>query len=132
MLSRNLSTNCLSRTRAPALNAIWGTWCDDFACADIADYAKGGSIANWPDFLATAAVVRPMLGISPSAWEDAQSTMGEIPAAIVLAAILQRGSAISSAGGYSRGLARKAQAGEFSLGPMLMAPIGARCREALL
>jgi len=38
------------------------------ACPDIVDYAKGG-IANWRDFLATAAVVRPMLGISPSAWE---------------------------------------------------------------
>ena len=40
------------------------------ACPDIVDYAKGG-IANWRDFLATAAVVRPMLGISPSAWEEA-------------------------------------------------------------
>jgi replication initiation protein RepC len=99
------------------------------ACPDIADYAKGGSIANWRDFLATAAVVRPMLGISPSAWEDAQSTMGEIPAAIVLAAILQRGSAIRSAGGYLRGLTRKAEAGEFSLGPMLMALIGTRRRD---
>jgi replication initiation protein RepC len=70
-----------------------------------------------------------MLGVSPSAWEDAQSTMGEIPAAIVLAAILQRGSAIKSAGGYLRGLTRKAEADEFSLGPMLMALIGTRHRE---
>ena len=46
------------------------------ACPDIVDYAKGG-IANWRDFLATAAVVRPMLGISPSAWEEAQMVMGE-------------------------------------------------------
>jgi replication initiation protein RepC len=68
------------------------------ACPDIADYAKGGSIGNWRDFLATAAVVRSTLGVSPSAWEEAQATMGEIPAAIVLAAILQRGSAIKSAG----------------------------------
>src|ERR1700677_4180599 len=42
------------------------------ACPDIVDYAKGG-IANWRDFLATAAVVRPMLGISPSAWEGART-----------------------------------------------------------
>ena len=95
---------------------------------DIVDYAKGG-ISNWRDFLATAAVVRSMLGISPSAWEAAQAVMGEMPAAIVVAAILQRGAAIMSAGGYLRELTRKAEAGEFTLGPMLMALIGARNRE---
>src|SRR5271167_726236 len=52
------------------------------ACPDIADYAKGG-ISNWRDFLGVAAVVRSMLGISPSAWEAAQIAMGELPAAIV-------------------------------------------------
>jgi replication initiation protein RepC len=98
------------------------------ACPDILDYAKGG-IANWRDFLGVAAVVRSMLGISPSAWEAAQSVMGELPAAIVVAAILQRGAAIASAGGYLRELTRKAEAGEFTLGPMLMALIGSRKRE---
>ena len=98
------------------------------ACPDIVDYAKGG-ISNWRDLLIVAAVVRSMLGISPSAWEAAQSVMGELPAAIVVAAILQRGAAITSAGGYLRELTRKAEAGEFSLGPMLMALIGSRKRE---
>ena len=98
------------------------------ACPDIVDYAKGG-IANWRDLLIVAAVVRSMLGISPSAWEAAQSVMGELPAAIVVAAILQRGAAIASAGGYLRELTRKAEAGQFSLGPMLMALIGSRKRE---
>src|SRR5271165_7677346 len=98
------------------------------ACPDIVDYAKGG-IANWRDFLIVAAVVRSMLGISPSAWEAAQLVMGELPAAIVIAAILQRGAAITSAGGYLRELTRKAEASEFSLGPMLMALIGRRKRE---
>jgi len=98
------------------------------ACPDLVDYAKGG-IANWRDFMATVAVVRPMLGISPSAWEDAKTVLGEVQAAVVVAAILQRGSAINSAGGYIRGLTRKAEAGEFSLGPMLMALISARKRE---
>ena len=60
------------------------------ACPDIVDYAKGG-ISNWRDFLATAAVVRSMLGISPSAWEEAQTVLGETQAAIVVACILQRG-----------------------------------------
>jgi replication initiation protein RepC len=95
------------------------------ACPDIVDYSKGG-IANWRDFIATAAVARPMLGISPSAWEEARDAMGEIPTAIVVAAILQRGEAINSAGGYLRNLTAKARAGKFSLGPMLMALIGSR------
>jgi replication initiation protein RepC len=98
------------------------------ACPDIVDYAKGG-IANWRDFLGVAAVVRSMLGISPSAWEAAQITMGELPAAIVVAAILQKGVAIASAGGYLRELTRKAEIGEFTLGPMLMALIGSRKRD---
>lgn len=98
------------------------------ACPDLIDYSKGG-ITNWRDFLATVAVVRPMLGISPSAWEDAIGVMDEVQASIVVAAILQRGEAISSAGGYLRELTRKAQAAEFSLGPMLMALIGSRRRE---
>ena len=63
------------------------------ACPDIVDYAKGG-IANWRDFLATAAVVRPMLGISPSAWEEARTVMGEAEAAVVVACLLQRSSTI--------------------------------------
>jgi replication initiation protein RepC len=98
------------------------------ACPDIVDYAKGG-IGNWRDFLATAAVVRPMLGISPSAWEDAQMVMGETQAAVVVACLLQRSSTIQSAGGYLRELTRKAGEGEFSLGPVLMAQINASNRE---
>jgi replication initiation protein RepC len=99
------------------------------ACPDIVEYAKTG-IANWRDFeAAAAAVVRPMLGISPSAWEEAQAVMGERQAAIVVAAILQRGAAINSGGAYLRGLTRKAETHEFSLGPMLMALIGSRKRD---
>ena len=98
------------------------------ACPDIADYARGG-IVNWRDFVATAVLVRSILGVSPSAWEEAVEVMGERQAATVVAAILQRGEAITSAGGYLRDLTRKAQAGQFSLGPMLMALIGRRNRE---
>ncbi|MBY3060349.1 replication initiation protein RepC [Rhizobium leguminosarum] len=98
------------------------------ACPDIADYAKTG-ISNWRDFLATAAVVRPMLGISPSAWEEAQRVMGEVQAAVVVACILERSAAINSAGGYLRGLTVRAAAGEFSLGPILMAQINSKLRD---
>ncbi len=97
------------------------------ACPDIADYAKGG-IANWRDFLATANVVRPLIGVSRSAWEEAQAAMGDVYAAILLACILQKGATINSAGGYVRELTRKAQAGEFSIGPMLMALVNSRAK----
>jgi replication initiation protein RepC len=98
------------------------------ACPDLADYAKGG-ISSWRDFLVAAEVVRPMLAISPSAWEEAQAVMGEAAAAVVVACILERATAIKSAGGYLRELTRKAEAGQFSLGPMLMALIGRENRE---
>jgi replication initiation protein RepC len=98
------------------------------ACPDIIDYAKGG-IANWRDLVATASVVRSMLGISPSAWADAVETMGERHAAIVIACILQRAEAIRSAGGYLRNLTEKSCIGEFSLGPILMAQINGRLQE---
>jgi replication initiation protein RepC len=90
------------------------------ACPDLTDYARSG-IASWRDFFATVAVVRPMLGISPSAWEDALDAMGEQHASMVVAAILQRSPEISSPGGYLRDLTRRAREGEFSVGPMIMA-----------
>jgi replication initiation protein RepC len=49
--------------------------------------------------------------------------------AIVVAAIVQKGPAIASPGGYLRELTRKAEAGEFTLGPMLMVLIGSRKRD---
>ena len=63
----------------------------------------------------------PALGVSPDAWARALEAMGEHDASIVIAAILQRGDEIKSAGGYLRVLTAKARAGEFSLGPVLMA-----------
>lgn len=92
------------------------------ACPDIADYAVAG-IANWRDFMATAAQVRGYLGVSPSAYEDACHVMGQETAAVVIACILQRAQHINSAGGYLRVLTEKARAGQFSVGPMLMAAL---------
>ncbi len=90
------------------------------ACPDIADYAKGG-INSWRDLLATAGLARAALGISADAWREAQETMGAGDAAVIIAAILQKGEAISSPGGYLRALSAKARAKEFSIGPVLMA-----------
>jgi len=99
------------------------------ACPDIVDYAKGG-INNWRDLATTAALVRSALGVSPDAWARALEAMGEHDAAIVIAAILQRGDEIKSAGGYLRVLTAKARAGEFSLGPVLMALLRGKAGKA--
>lgn len=90
------------------------------ACPEIIDYAVDG-IASWRDLMAVAAQVRGYLGVSPSAYEDACHVMGPENAAIVVACILQRAQHINSAGGYLRALTEKARAGEFTVGPMLMA-----------
>ncbi|WP_275945184.1 replication initiation protein RepC [Aminobacter anthyllidis] len=45
--------------------------------------------------------------------------MGPVDAAIMVAAMLQRGEEISSPGPYRRSLTAKARAGEFSIGPLL-------------
>ncbi|MBQ0820977.1 replication initiation protein RepC [Microvirga sp. HBU67558] len=103
------------------------------ACPDIAMYTRGGEgIATWRALSEAAAVVRPILGISPSAWAEACEVMGHDNAAITVAAILQRAEAIRSPGAYLRHLTQRARAGQFSLGPVIMAllragvPQGAR------
>jgi replication initiation protein RepC len=89
-------------------------------CPQIADYTRNGA-KNWADIMAAAEVVRSMLGISPSAWASARQAMGDLPAAIVVAAILERAEDIRSPGGYLRDLTGKAERGRFSIHPMLKA-----------
>jgi len=99
------------------------------ACPQIADYGPGGAIGSWRDLMAAAIVVRSMLGVSPSAYQQACEIMGAETAAATMAAILERAGHINSAGGYLRSLVTKAQAGEFSLGPVLMALLRGRVGE---
>lgn len=89
-------------------------------CHELLTYADG-PIRHWHDFVRLATTVRPMMGISPTAWEEAKATMGPEEASVVLAAMLERFSEIKSAGGYLRSLTAKAGRGEFSSGPMVMA-----------
>ena len=100
------------------------------ACPDIVDYGKGGEISSWRDLAVAAATVRSALGVSPDAWSQAVDVLGEHDASIVIAAILQRGDEIKSAGGYLRVLTEKARAGEFSLGPVLMALLRGKAAKA--
>ena len=71
--------------------------------------------------MAAAVVVRSMLGVSPSAYQQACEVIGPENAATVMACILERTGHINSAGGYLRTLTQRATKGEFALGPMLMA-----------
>lgn len=91
------------------------------ACPTISDYGPGGGISTWRDLMSAAVVVRSMLGVSPSAYQDACETMGPENAAATIACILERVNFINSAGGYLRDLTRRSARGEFSLGPMVMA-----------
>ncbi|CDZ67505.1 Replication initiation protein RepC [Neorhizobium galegae bv. orientalis] len=95
------------------------------ACPQMADYAPGGRIDHWRELMLAAVVVRSMLGVSPSAYQEACEIMGAENAAVAIACILERAGHITSAGGYLRDLTRKAARGEFGLGPMLMAAIRA-------
>ncbi|MDS1137815.1 plasmid replication protein RepC [Nitratireductor indicus] len=95
------------------------------ACPQIRDYAPGG-LSDWRDFMKAAETVRSMLGVSPDAWAEARSRMGEVNAAITIAAILERAEAIRSPGGYLRRLTERAEGGAFSVKPMLNALLSAR------
>ena len=91
------------------------------SCPEIIPYGPAGAVSSWRDLMAAAVIVRSMLGVSPSAYQEACDVMGPENAATVMACILERAGHINSAGGYLRELTRKAESGAFSLGPMLMA-----------
>ncbi len=90
------------------------------ACPDIEPYSPH-EIRHWHELVAVASLVRGMMGISPSAWAEAQRVMGPENAAAVLAAMLQKVEDIRNPGGYLRRLTQKAEEGAFSPGPMIMA-----------
>jgi replication initiation protein RepC len=89
------------------------------ACPEIAMYGADGAISGWRQLMNAAVVVRSMLGISPSAYQDACDAMGAENAATAVACILERAGHINSPGG------------EFSLGPVLMALLRAKGHPGL-
>ncbi|CDZ67921.1 Replication initiation protein RepC [Neorhizobium galegae bv. orientalis] len=100
------------------------------ACPQIMDYGPAGGIVHWRELMTAAVVVRSMLGVSPSAYEEACDVMGPENAAVAMACILERSSFINSPGGYLRDLTKRSGRGEFSLGPMLMALLKGNCEPA--
>ena len=95
------------------------------ACPSLKTFYQG-EVRHWHQLFDAACHVRPAMGISASAWEEAQRFMGPEQASIVVAAMLERFADIRSPGRYLRALTAKAAAGEFSCGPMVMALIGRR------
>ncbi|SDN38531.1 replication initiation protein RepC [Ensifer sp. YR511] len=91
------------------------------ACPQVVAYGQGGTIGSWRELMSAAVVIRSMLGVSPSAYQNACEIMGPENAAVAMACILERANMINSAGGYLRDLTRRSGQSEFSLGPMLMA-----------
>ena len=89
-------------------------------CVEILAYADG-PIRHWHELVQAADRVRPMMGISPSAWDEARHHMGPEEAAVSVAAMLERFAEIRSPGGYLRSLTARAADGGFSTGPMIMA-----------
>jgi replication initiation protein RepC len=94
-------------------------------CPSIKTFYQG-DIRHWHQLFDAACQVRPAMGISASAWEEAQRCMGPEQASIVVVAMLERFAEIKSPGGYLRALTSKAAAGEFSCGPMVMALMSRR------
>lgn len=90
------------------------------ACPGFCAYARDG-VRDWRDVLVTAGLVRSLLGVSPDAWERARLAMGDLRAAVVVAAMVERADRIRSPGGYLRALTARAEAGKFSVLPMLAA-----------
>ncbi|MCA0922512.1 plasmid replication protein RepC [Pseudooceanicola nanhaiensis] len=90
------------------------------ACTELANFTPD-DIRNWPDLIMAAERIRPMTGISESAWGEAKHVMGPVQAAVALAAMLERFGAIRNPGGYLRHLTRQAEAGTFSTTRMVLA-----------
>ncbi|QND46543.1 replication initiation protein RepC (plasmid) [Rhizobium lusitanum] len=99
------------------------------ACPQIANYGPSGRIASWRELMTASVVVRTMLGVTASAYQDACDTMGAENTATIMACLLEKAEHINSAGGYLRNLTTRARRGQFSLGPMLMAQIRGRDSE---
>ena len=95
------------------------------SCPEILAYSPD-PIRHWRDFVELAALIRPMLGISAGAWQDACDAMGPEAAAISIGYMLERLSEIRSPGGYLRALTERAGQGLFSPGPLVMALVSLR------
>ncbi|MEL6915922.1 MAG: plasmid replication protein RepC [Pseudomonadota bacterium] len=85
-------------------------------------YAQG-PIRGFSDLVTLGGFLRGMIGISPSAWEDAKAAMGPEAAGVAVCCLVDRIETIRSPGGYLRALTAQCQKGSFSLSRLVMANI---------
>ncbi|MEM6371302.1 MAG: plasmid replication protein RepC [Pseudomonadota bacterium] len=83
-------------------------------------YAQG-PVDSFGDLARLGAFLRGMIGISPSAWEDAVGVMGPEVAGITVCCLVKRIDDIRAPGGYLRTLTQQAQAGKYSVSRVVMA-----------
>ncbi|MBT9386812.1 replication initiation protein [Pseudooceanicola sp. CBS1P-1] len=114
------SENALAKKKAEAIPPRIALRTVMSACPSLNDYAEG-PIRSWSDLVRTAEGLRPMMGICRASWEETKRHMGQIEAAIVMAAMLERFEEIKSPGAYMRGLSQKAARNGFSAMPMVLA-----------
>lgn len=91
------------------------------ACPEISLYGPNSAVRSWQELKQATDVVKNMLSISHSAYQEAEKTLGTQATNAIIACILERSATIQSPGGYLRSLTEKALAGKFSIKPMLMA-----------
>ena len=89
-------------------------------CREIWNYTNT-SLTHWAQLVEAAQKVGPMMGLHKSVWDETVDAMGQVEAAIVVACMLDRFAEIEIPNGYLKALSRKARAGRFSSGPMVMA-----------
>ncbi len=102
------------------------------ACPEISLYGPNGSVRDWSDLKQATTVVRSMLSISQSAYEEAEKAMGPRRVNAIIACILERAQSIHSAGGYLRSLTERANHKQFSVQPMLNALLRTRMTNRLV
>lgn len=86
------------------------------ACPALADWATS-RLRDWRDLIDLTDRIRPVIGISPNAWNDARVQMGRNLAAAALAVIYQKYTMneIREPGGYLRAMTDRHRAGQLKL-----------------
>ncbi|WP_299733469.1 plasmid replication protein RepC [uncultured Tateyamaria sp.] len=92
------------------------------AVPEALEYAQT-PVTSFADLARLGAFLRGMIGVSPSAWDDAVAAMGVEVAGITICCLLQRIDDIRSPGGYLRKLTLEAQSGKYSVSRVVMALI---------
>lgn len=100
------------------------------ACPTLKDWVPR-RLTTWSDLQQAAETVRPALGISADAWQEAVDAMGGSGAAVTVATILQRADMISSPGGYLRALSARAREGQFSPAPVVVSLLRQRAKAGM-